>query len=342
MDRKKIQSLIFLAVGIGLFWFVYRDMKLEVLKNQLHRVQWWWIIVSILLNLFSQMVKSLRWKLLIIPLQHRPGMLNLFLSNLILAFTNLVIPRGGEIARLGVIRKFEGIPLTKLLGTAITERLTDLIVLGGITITLIIWQLDEIRALLRSAGINPEADSLLHILFISAGAVGFLIGVYWIIQKTEWSKKLTHKLKKMKAEVGEGLKTLLKVKRKGWYFFLSLFQFVLWLMMLYVIFFAFPPTRELSLKAAAFTFGLSTLAFLIPVQGGIGAWHFLVVQALMQFGIDEATGKVFALIAHSFTMLINLVIGAIAFILLPVVNRNRNAGYGNYNSQGSVENPPRS
>ncbi len=321
MDRKKIQALIFFAIGIALFWFVYRDLDLQTVREHLHRIQWPWIIASIMINLASQWIKALRWNYLIMPLEHKPGMFNLFLSNLVLAFVNLVIPRGGEIARLGVIRRFEGIPLTKLLGTAITERLTDLLVLAAITIALIIWQLDEIRLLLQSAGIDPEAGHIWSTLLIIIGVAGIVILAYRIIQRRGRSKPLAERLRTMKEEVSEGITTFGKVKHKAVYLILSVLQYGFWLIMLYVIFFAYPPTSSLSLKAAAFTFGLSTLAFLLPVQGGIGAWHFMVAQALMQFGIDEPTGKIFALIAHSFTMLINLVTGGIAFVILPLVNR---------------------
>ncbi len=91
--------------------------------------------------------------------------------------------------------------------------------------------------------------------------------------------------------------------------------------MLYVLFLAYPPTQHLSFETAAFTFGLATLAFLLPVQAGMGAWHFVVIQCLLLFGVDADSGKAFSLIAHSATNHVYLITGIIAFALLPIMNK---------------------
>jgi hypothetical protein len=90
--------------------------------------------------------------------------------------------------------------------------------------------------------------------------------------------------------------------------------------MLYVVFFAYEPTSHLSFWMAVITFAISSFAFILPIQAGIGAWHFLVIQSLFLFGIDKDTGAVFALISHTFTNLIFLAVGTLAFILLPIIN----------------------
>ena len=317
MDKKKIRAILFFIAGLALFWVVYRDLELEELWDQLGRLQWWWIGVSLAINLFSHLVKALRWRQLIVPLGHRPGLSVLYLSNLVLAFTNLVIPRGGEIARLGVVNRFERIPFSKLLGTALTERLTDVVVLFTLATILVMWQYDHFLQILGGGVIDGAAfpwKALLSAVIVLV----VLVLLFLLVRYARIFSKLRERLLVFWREMTEGFSTLARVNRKGLYVFYSLFQFVLWFMMLYVIFFAFPPTSRLSMEAAAFTFGLSTLAFLLPVQAGIGAWHFVVIQALMLFGIGEDPARVFALIAHSSTMLIHLVTGAVAFILLPL------------------------
>jgi hypothetical protein len=93
--------------------------------------------------------------------------------------------------------------------------------------------------------------------------------------------------------------------------------------MLYVIFLDFEPTSHLSIQIEMITFLMGGLAMLAPVQGGIGPWHFMVYETLFIYGIDKADGKIFALIAHTSTNLIYLVLGLIAFILLPLLNSRR-------------------
>ena len=90
--------------------------------------------------------------------------------------------------------------------------------------------------------------------------------------------------------------------------------------MLFAVFFAYPPTNKLSFVVAVLTFAFGTLAYLLPIQAGIGAWHFIVINCLFFFGIDKETGMIFALIAHTFTNLIFLIFGPIAMALLPLFN----------------------
>ena len=318
MDKKRIRAILFFLAGLVLFWYVYRDLELEDLWDQMGRLKWWWIGVSLAINLFSHLIKALRWRQLIVPLGHHPGLMLLYLSNLVLAFTNLIIPRGGEIARLGVVNRFEQIPFSKLLGTALTERLTDVVVLFLLAVILVVWQYDNFLQIMGGGAMNGGVFPW-KVLLIAGIVLIAIAGLYLVVRYATIFRKLRARLLVFWREMTEGFSTLARVNRKGLYLFYSLFQFALWLMMLYVIFFAFPPTAQLSMEAAAFTFGLSTLAFLLPVQAGIGAWHFVVIQSLVLFGIDEDPARVFALIAHSSTMLIHLVTGAVALAVLPLV-----------------------
>jgi len=324
MDKKKIfQSILFFIIGLGILWYVFRDTDLQELKSELYRVHWFWVVVSIVLNLLSQLVRAYRWKTLFIPLKYNPKVYNLFLSILILAFTNQVIPRGGEVARLGVVNKYEKVPFSKLFGIALIERLTDFIILILIFIILLIWQFPLIKKIVALPQINMEDFSILRIVWIAAAIFAGLAVLFLVVRKFNLLKNFKSKIQKAKKELKEGFTSIYHIKNKPLYAMQSVLIYAIWLVMLYVLFFAYPPTEHLSFKAAAFTFGLATLAFLLPIQAGMGAWHFVVIQCLLLFGVETGVGKVFALIAHSATNHIYLITGTIAFALLPVVNGQR-------------------
>jgi len=321
MDKKKIlQSILFFIIGIGILWYVFRDIDFQEVKNELYRVQWWWVGVSVGLNLLSQLVRAYRWKTLFIPLKYNPKVYNLFLAILILAFTNQVIPRGGEVARLGVVNKYEKVPFSKLFGIALIERLTDFIILILIFIILLIWQFPLIKNIVALPQINMQDFSILRIAWITAAVIAGLLILYFIIKKFNLLRKFKSKIQKAKQDLKEGFTSIYHIKNKPVYLVQSVLIYAIWLVMLYVLFFAYPPTENLSFKAAAFTFGLATLAFLLPIQAGMGAWHFVVIQCLLLFGIQTDVGKIFALMAHSATNHIYLITGTIAFAILPIVN----------------------
>ena len=52
-----------------------------------------------------------------------------------------------------------------------------------------------------------------------------------------------------------------------------------------------------------------------PVQGGIGAFHWMVSEGLTIYGISKIDGLSYALLVHTTQTLIILIIGSISLIL---------------------------
>ena len=317
MDKKKIlRSILFLLIGIALFWWVFRDTDLDHLLQEFRKVNWSWIFISLALNLMSLAIRAFRWKSLFLPMKYNPRTFNLFLANVVMAFTNQVIPRGGEIARLGVINKTDRVPFAKLFGTALVERLTDLVILFMIFTALVIWKFDLFGAILQLPEVGLENMDLPKVLVITGITVISILALPAAVRKFNLLAKFRARIRIFKNDVKEGFRSLLHVRNKLLYFSLSVTIYVTSFLMFYFLFFALPATSELSFSAAVFTFGVATFAFLLPIQAGIGAWHFLVIQCLLLFGIDSETGKAFSLIAHAATNLVNIPLGAIALGIL--------------------------
>lgn len=315
MDKRNTyQSIFFFLIGILLIWFVFRGTNIVQLKNELYRISWFWVGISVGLNLLSQLVRTYRWKTLFVPLDYSPKIYNLFLAMLILSFTNQIIPRGGEVSRLGVVNKYEKMPWSKLVSIALIERLTDLTILILIFIVLLIWQFSLIQEIIELPQVNLLDVSIYHVLFSLGVIIISLMILYFII------KRFNSKIKKIVKELCEDFASIYHLKNKFLYFTQSILICGIWFLVFYVLFLAYPPTQQLSFEAAAFTFGLASLAFLLPIQAGMGAWHFVVIQSLLLFGVGADDGKVFALIAHSATNHVYLIMGIIALVMLPIVN----------------------
>jgi uncharacterized protein (TIRG00374 family) len=318
INKKLISGMTFLLIGAGLFWYVYQDINLYLIVDALKELNYNWIILSVLLGLLSTIVRALRWKILIESMGYKPGVFHLFLSVQILYFINLIIPRGGELARCGMIAKYDKIPFTKLLGTVFIERLSDLLAFITIFIGVFFSQLSRIRELfsrLKLGSYNLQSKILIILLI----AVLFLL-LYWLLKKIGLLEKFQKKISNIKAEIIEGIKSILIIKKKWTYILQTYLIFLIWILMLYVVFFAYPPTNEMAFSAAIFADTIGTLAFLLPIQAGIGVWHYLVIECLHLFGLDKDSGRMFALIAHTFTNLVYLIFGTIAFIITPIIN----------------------
>jgi len=324
---KLIQKILiysfFLGLGLLLFWWLYKDLDWKRLMQGFRITNYYWILISIIIGLFSHYIRSIRWNMLITPLGYHPKISNIFLSILIMYFTNLLVPRAGEVARCTVLARYEKIPVSKLIGTMVVERIADIITMITLLIIILVVNIGIVKEFFIQ---NPTVRinmnrlfSLSNILIALTLTVGFIILLF--VFKPFNHTKFGSTILKIKKGFTEGIQSILKLDNRWYFMGHTLLIFVCWLFMLYVVFKAFPPTQHLTIEAGMFTFLMGGLAMLAPVQGGIGAWHYMVIKSLFLFGISEESGKIFALVAHTSTNLIYLIFGLIAFGLLPLLNR---------------------
>ena len=83
--------------------------------------------------------------------------------------------------------------------------------------------------------------------------------------------------------------------------------------MSYTTILAFPQVSDLNWADAMFLMVVGGMGWIVPVQGGIGAYHFILSLAMASiYGIPQASGVVFATISHESQALTMLVCGALS------------------------------
>ncbi len=310
----------FLAIGIFIFWRIYNDEEIiNSIKNALtSEVNYFWIAISVLFGLLSQVSRAVRWRMLIKSIGYNPKFSNTLLSVLVLYFVNILIPRAGEVARCSVLDRTDKIPFTKLVGTVVVERLADFVTLILLAIIIFAINVSYIQQFFaRHAETLDISDKIFQIkyLLVIIGIIVVTIGAFFLARKY-----IRSKLNKIKDNFMEGIKSIRKLDNVWPFIAHTAFIFLMWLLMLYVVFLAYEPTKHLTIWAGMFIFLMGGFAMLAPINAGIGPWHWMVYQSLILYGItDIEIGKTFAFIAHSTTNLIYLFVGGPAFIYLVVV-----------------------
>jgi len=328
-----IKYLVFLGFGILIFWWIYKDEEIDDFRAAFNDLNYFWIIVSVLLSLVSILSRAIRWNMLIKPMGYTPRLYNSFLSVLTMYFVNLLMPRAGELFRCTILGRYEKIPFSKLIGTVFVERLADFITLMVLAVVIVATQF---IAFLKFFDTHPEIKSnlvrLISIRNIILAVVAVILLYISLIALRKYIRKkgrsnegkIIPRLRLLKQNFLEGIRSILKMKNKWKFIGHTVFIFLLWLLMLYAVFLAFGPTSHLSINIGMVVFLMGGLAMLAPVQGGIGPWHFMVYETLFLYGIDKTDGKIFALIAHTTTNLIYLLFGILALIIFPLVNSQLN------------------
>ncbi len=318
---KTLKFISFFLLGILIFWMVYKDQDIKRIKSILtNDVNYFWIVVSLVLGLLSHVSRTIRWNLLIEPLGRKPRLLNTFLAVMVGYLMNLALPRMGEISRCGVLARYEKISFTKLIGTVVVERLIDVLMLLLLLVVVVLTQFGQVLEFLNN---NPEVNEKLQKVIYSPVLIGgllFFLVVLWIsrhkIRESSFMKKAMGFVK----QFIEGFRTIGRMKKKGIFIFHSLFIWLLYYLMLYCVFFSFGFTSHLMPLAGLTVFVLGSFGMVAPVQGGIGAWHFMVIEGLALYGVDRADGKVFALLAHGTTTVMLIVLGLVGLLVLPFIN----------------------
>ena len=323
--KKAIQIIIFFSVGIGIFWLVYRKQDMGVLKNALLHADYFWIIVSLFLGILSHISRAMRWNLLIYPLGYKPKVINSFFSVMIMYLSNMAIPRSGEIVRCGVLGKTENIPVSKLLGTVFTERIIDFILLFILLAIVLMTQMHVVLEMLEK---NPEINSNLNNLLSSTPILAgiFVLFIVLLFVLYRFKHKIQHlkiyqKLRDLIKGFAAGIKSILKMERRFEFIAHSVFIWVMYFMMIYIVFKSFHFTENLSLLSGLTVFVMSAFGMVAPSPGGIGTWHFMVIQTLMIYGVTKSDAGAFAFASHESMTILMIIVGVLSIILLPIVNK---------------------
>lgn len=327
--KQIFRFTLFLAFTALLFWWVYRDQDWTETFNALKRdVNYTWIWVGIVLGILSHIARALRWQQLTDSMGYKMTLPNSFMGVMIGYFANMLIPRAGEVARCGVVAKYENIPTSKLLGNVIGERVIDMIILLTMTIITVIVQLPTFVELFEkhiAVGDNlaDKGDYMMKMGIV--GAVGLIIvaSLIFILRKT----KVVARIKPFISGLKEGILTIKNVKHVGLFVFYSIFIWVMYFLMLYVAFFCFDFSKNLGIGVALTAFVTSCYGMVAPVQGGIGAWHFMVIASMMLYLPDtpemQANTRTFAFLTHGSMTMLYIVLGALCMAAMPLYNKLR-------------------
>ena len=231
---------------------------------------------------------------------------------------NLVIPRVGEVSRCVILEQHEKIPFAQSLGTVVSERLLDTLMVLLITAVAVILQWPVFCTFLENAGFSANSETLFSsmggwlIILLSTAAIAVLL--YFLVRKmTLWKR-----FKSFLSNFIVGVMSLTKMKN-GWLFVLETVGiWFCYFMQFYLCFFCFEFSETLSLEAALLLFVAGSIAVVVPTPNGAGPWHFAIISIMILYGVAQTDASVFALIVHSTQTLLVAVLGIYALIILQI------------------------
>lgn len=325
--KKIIKFLLFLSLGVLLFWIVYRKQDTQKMLTIFNEVNYFWLSITIIVMLISHLSRSFRWIMLIEPLGKKVRFSNATLATFLGYFANMVLPRMGEVTRCAILGKYEKIAVTKLLGTVVVERAIDLIMFIIALLLAIVLQFDIFAQLISKymAHPNGQEKSYLMLYILVAILIGIVL-LFFIFRSHIKATRIYKKLKAIWIDIVEGFQTVRKLKSFNWFIFHTILIWICYYLMMYFAFKVFDFSQELSAIVALSIFVLGSLGMILPSPGGIGSFHFFVISGLILYmpnepDIQEKSAS-FALLVHGVQTLFIVIAGVLSLLLIPILNKN--------------------
>ncbi|NJB82004.1 lysylphosphatidylglycerol synthase transmembrane domain-containing protein [Wenyingzhuangia aestuarii] len=317
--QKTLKTALPLLLGVFLIWLSLSKLttdEINQIKDSFYNANYWWIGLSLVIGALSHLSRAYRWKFMLNPLGYQPKFQNSAMAVFIAYLVNMGIPRAGEVSRAATINQYEGVPFEKAFGTIVAERLADMIVYLFLIALAFIAQYQLISKLLLSK--IPENPILL------IGIVSVIVlGIYLFFRATKKSQNpFFKKLRSFAAGLYEGIQTILTMEKKWAFIGHTLFIWLAYIMMLYVVIFALPETTNIGFGAILTCFVMGTFAF-ATTNGGIGSYPYIIQQTLLLYAVPMGVGASFGWIMWTSQTLLVIILGGLSFLLLPLLNKSR-------------------
>lgn len=287
------------AIGISLagLYFAFRGVEFEELLRAITRVNGSYILASVLLMVFSVVLRALRWRLILEPLQNI-SFHPLFGSTMIGYFGNSVLPfRLGELLRAYSLSLAKPISASKAFGTIVLERVLDMI--GVLVVMVFFFVLYPFPPWLKLSGLIAGFGTGILILALT----GLALAQSQIKNKIFSWKIFQNPVGQKFRQVIESLVTgLVAIKSTKHLFAIIFYTIVMW-----VVYYACTYLVVLSIDvpvdwiAVGVTLVATTLAITIPAAPGyIGTYHATAVLVMVElFGVQLADAQAFAVLVHA-------------------------------------------
>lgn len=325
-SAQLIQYFVLLAAGLILSWLFFKNFSFEELRQSIATGNFSWFYVVMLVTLLVYIVRVLRWQMLIRAIGYETTFMPTFAALSISYFVSFIIPRLGEVTRCLSLKKYHDIPFMQLLGTVIIERIVDILSLIVLLLLTLVLQFYQIIEFAKVNVFQPFYEGVIvkiiagnTVMLIAALSVCF-IALFLFFYFRKYIRERSPRLIVQFVEgLKQGITSIAALKQKKLFIF---YTFLIWLgyyLMTYFWFFVFKETSILGWGACLSIVSIGTIGRSIPIQGGgMGAYHFLVTQVVMLYGVSEAFGKTLATVIHAGQAFFTLVMGIVGLVIFYV------------------------
>ena len=332
MEIKNIISSIAKVVlpfvlGGAILWWMYRGEDFSTISHVLtDEMNWTWMLLSFPFGILAQMFRGWRWKQTLEPMvrgDDKPEYEGTEIRTSICTYAifisyaaSLVIPRIGEFSRCAILKRYDGISFSKALGTVVTERAVDTLIVMLYSGIILLLEMSIFGTFFRKTGTSLDrilgGFSVMGWVVTAICAVAVLILLHLLLKNFS----IYNKVKMTLSGIWEGVLSLKDVRNLPLYLFFSIGIWVMYFLHYYLTFFCFDFTEHLGLGCALVSFVVANFAVIVPTPNGAGPWHFAIKTMLILYGVADEHALWFVLIVHTVQTMLVIFLGIYAWAAL--------------------------
>jgi uncharacterized protein (TIRG00374 family) len=305
--NKYIRLLFGIFISLIGLYYAFANIDWKDFTNQLLNVNYYFLLFSVILMIFSVYIRALRWRYILLPVE-KIKLFPLFGSTMIGYFGNSVLPfRLGEILRAVALSTQSTATMTTVMGTIILERFLDMagLILVIITFTVI-------------SPLNNWIGGTFYLIVIFT-IIGLVLALILNRNKDWFASRKSNNviIKKIFGFIKgllDGFTVLQNSNKKLNIFSLSI---ILWILYYFSMMLVVKATGlGLTWTGTGILLIATTLSIIIPAAPGyFGTYHAATIFVLTSmYGITRVDSQAFAVLAHAVGFVPFVVIGAIFFI----------------------------
>ncbi len=315
--KKIVNILLPLLLGVFFVYYAYIQFtpeQLTEMKSYFSHVNYQYIVLATFFSVIGLVSRAYRWKYALNYLGYQSSFNNNMMAVCVGYLMNLTIPRSGELSRAVVLQKYEKIPFDKGFGTIIAERVIDLIFLLVFVLIAVSLQYHQLKDFLS------EKIPLQNLVLSGFVLLVLMMAGIYLVFYSDWSffKFIRQKIQGLI----EGVLSIFKMPHRLPFLLHTVIIWISYILTFYYGTFILQETVGISFGVVMVTFVVGSVAMTFT-SGGFGAFPLMISQIMVLYGISVTVGTSFGWILWILQTVFTIITGAISFLLLPVLNKNK-------------------
>lgn len=321
--RKAATYIIFLGVGVFLFYSLMGmvEDKGEILEN-MSSAPVGAIVATFAMGLLAVVSRGVRWNLLLAPMGYKAKSSNAVAAVAFGYFANTFIPRSGEVARCAALNSTDDIPVNKLIGTVITERVVDFVMLFSFMTIALLTNYSAVTDLLSK--VNLPSGSMLVMLVMALGVI--LMGSAVIIKRKKNKGGIAEKMYNFLRGIGDGVKSVMSMKNRGVFIAHTLFIWAMYYLMSFALFKSMKGVSDIGIFDGLWVMVSGGFGMVFPAPGGIGSYQWAVMLGFESLGYERVIGIAVGNVVWITQTSMLIIAGAIGYVVLFVQRMRKSKG----------------